>query len=89
MNDTNLEQLIKLQGAVNKDMFHLHVSINLTDYSYEWVLFKMLDDFDEYMAWINRPVMSSDMNTIYELQQYLLQEKGLMKKYMVEEEEEE
>lgn len=87
MNEVNIEKLIKLQGAVNKDIFHLHISINLSNYEYEWVLFKVLDNFDDYMAWINRPVMSSNLHTIYELEQYLLENNGIMKKLLKEGEE--
>ena len=88
MNEVNIEKLIKLQGAVNKDLFHLSISINLSDYSYEWVLFKVLDNFDDYMAWINRPVMSSNLHTINELETYLLENNGIMKNLLKEEGEE-
>lgn len=83
--DANLEKLIKLQGAVNKDMYHLHITVNIIDDTYEWILFKVLDSYEEYMSWTNRPIMSSDMHTMSELEIYLKQNNGFIKKLLSEE----
>jgi len=65
-----IEKLMKIQGRINKNAFHLHVSTNLVD-EYRWVLFLYIPNKEDYFSDYNRPILDSSRTTVDELEEYL------------------
>ncbi len=66
----DIEKLIKIQGKINKRVFHLCVSTNLED-EYSWVLFLYMPNIENYLSEYNRPILDSTRTSIKELEEYL------------------
>ena len=81
----DIEKLIRIQGAVNRDNYHLYIHIDMWD-NYTWILYRMLDDFNEYMHSDNKPIMTSKDYTVDNLIRFLLDNNGIVKKMLEEEE---
>lgn len=71
-----IEKLIKIQGKINKNLYHLCVSTNLED-NYKWVLFLYMPNTEDYLSEYNRPILDSDRSSIDELEEYLEKYNGL------------
>ena len=44
-----IEKLIKIQGILNKNIYHLCIDTNLEDKA-NWCLYQVFSDFDKYMS---------------------------------------
>ena len=73
-----IDKLIKLQGRINKNLYHLHVHTNLEDF-YEWRLYRMLPDLNQYLSEENRPILDSEVDSIDDLMNYLEKHNGFDK----------
>ena len=74
----DIEKLIKIQGKINKQVFHLCVSTNLED-EYRWVLFLYMPNTENYFSEYNRPILDSTRTSIKELEEYLKKYNGFEK----------
>lgn len=70
-----IEKLIKIQGRINKNKFHLCVNTNLTDQC-DWVLFLFNPNIDDYFSSYNMPILSSRIDSIEYLEEYLKKHDG-------------
>ena len=70
-----IEKLIKIQGAINRNMFHLHVETDLVN-SYKWGLFLYYPDTKNYFSRYNRPILMSSVDSIDYLIDYLNKHDG-------------
>ena len=70
MINKDIEKLMKIQGRINKNRFHLCVSTNLED-EYKWVLFLYMPDEKDYFSSYNKAILDSNKTTIDELEDYL------------------
>lgn len=74
----DIERLIKIQGAINRNMYHLHVSTNLED-NYKWILFLYNPNTKDYLSNYNRPILTSAVDSIDYLIDYLNKHDGFNK----------
>lgn len=65
-----IEKLIKIQGILNKDKYHLCVQTDLEKES-AWYLYLVGGDFKEYLGRCNDSIMSSQVDSIDDLIKYL------------------
>ena len=66
----DIEELIKIQGAINKNKYHLSVSTDL-EKEYRWVLFLYFPNKEDYFSDFNHPIMQSSIDSIDDLKKYL------------------
>lgn len=74
----DIEKLIKMQGRINKNKFHLCVDTNLED-KYRWVLFLYNPNMEDYFSDYNRTILYSDVDSIEDLENYLKKHDGFDK----------
>lgn len=70
-----VEKLIKIQGAIDKDLFHLTVEMDLEN-EYKWKLFLFHPNSEYYFSKYNRCILSSKTDTIEDLFEYLNKHNG-------------
>lgn len=75
-----IEKLIKIQGILNKNIYHLYISTNLEDKA-EWFLYQVFSDFDKYISRNNRAILDSDIDTIDDLIKYLEKHNGFDRRF--------
>lgn len=74
----DIEKLIKMQGAINKKIYHLHVETNLEN-DYRWVLYLYNPNTKDYFSEYNRPILISSIDSIDYLIDYLEKHDGFSK----------
>ena len=70
-----IEKLIKVQGIINKDKFHLCIQTDLEEKA-EWYLYQVFADVDHYLSNSNSSIMDSKTDSIDELIKYLENHNG-------------
>lgn len=65
-----IEKLIKIQGAINKNIYHFYVETNLEN-DYRWALYLYNPNTKDYFSEHNRPILISYIDTIDYLIDYL------------------
>lgn len=73
--DKDIEKLIKIQGAINKDVYHLYIETDL-ETEYKWVLFLFNPNVKNYFSEYNRPILTSSIDSIDYLVDYLEKHNG-------------
>lgn len=71
----DIEKLMKIQNRIDKHKFHLCVETNLED-KYRWVLFLYNPNIEDYFSSYNRAILTSEISTIEELEDYLKRYEG-------------
>ena len=79
MNE-NIEKLIKIQGILNKNKFHLCVMTDLEEKA-EWRLYQILDDYKQYLLRENTAILSSNIDSIEDLIDYLEKHDGFSRRW--------
>lgn len=70
-----IEKLIKIQGKINKNRYHLHVNTDLQK-NYYWVLYIKFNDNRDYFSSNNQPIMNSEIDSLDDLYNYLSRHHG-------------
>lgn len=70
-----IEKLIKIQGMINKDIFHLSIETNLEN-NYRWALYLYMPNVENYFSEHNRAILTSFKSSIEELEEYLKKYNG-------------
>ena len=65
-----IEKLIKIQGILNRDKFHLCIRTDL-EKNAEWYLYQILANVDHYLSPENSSIMDSNKDSIDDLINYL------------------
>lgn len=73
--DKDIEKLIKIQGAINKDVYHFYIETDL-ETEYRWVLFLYNPNVKNYFSEYNRPILTSSIDSIDYLIDYLEKHNG-------------
>ena len=76
--DKDIEKLIKIQGAINKDVYHLYIETDL-ETKYKWVLFLFNPNVKNYFSEYNRPILTSSIDSIDYLIDYLEKHNGFLR----------
>lgn len=71
----DIEKLIKIQGAINKNIYHFYVETNLEN-DYRWVLYLYNPNTKDYFSEYNRPILISSIDSIEYLIDYLEKHDG-------------
>ncbi len=79
MNE-NIEKLIKIQGILNRNKFHLCVMTDLEEKA-EWRLYQILDDYKSYLLRENTAILSSNIDSIDDLIDYLEKHDGFSRRW--------
>lgn len=74
----DIEKLIKIQGAINKDVYHFYIETDL-ETEYRWVLFLYNPNVKNYFSEYNRPILTSSIDSIDYLVDYLEKHNGFSK----------
>lgn len=75
-----IEKLIKIQGIINKNKYHLAIRTDLEKEA-EWRLYQVFTDYKEYMNSNNTAILSSQVDTIEDLITYLEKHSGILVRY--------
>lgn len=75
-----IERLIKIQGIINKNKYHLAIRTDLEKEA-EWRLYQMFVDYKEYMNAGNTAILNSQVDTIEDLITYLEKHNGILVRY--------
>lgn len=73
--DKDIEKLVKIQGAINKNVYHLYIETDL-ETEYRWVLFLFNPNVKNYFSEYNRPILTSSIDSIDYLVDYLEKHDG-------------
>ncbi len=73
--DKDIEKLVKIQGAINKNVYHLYIETDL-ETEYRWVLFLFNPNVKNYFSEYNRPILTSSIDSIDYLVDYLEKHNG-------------
>lgn len=73
--DKDIEKLVKIQGAINKNVYHLYIETDL-ETEYRWVLFLFNPNIKNYFSEYNRPILTSSIDSIDYLVDYLEKHNG-------------
>ena len=66
----DVERLIKIQNVINKSKYHLYIETDLEE-NYKWVLFLNNPNIENYLSNYNPAIMSSYIDTLDDLENYL------------------
>lgn len=75
-----IEELIKIQGVINKNKYHLFVNTDL-EKEYRWILYLYFPNTEDYFSTHNHPIMHSDIDSIEDLKNYLLKHEGVRQRW--------
>lgn len=75
-----IEKLIKVQGIINRNKFHLYIKTNLEDKA-EWSLYQVFADFDKYISMDNGAILESEVDSIEDLIKYLEKHGGFERRF--------
>lgn len=76
----DIEKLIKVQGIINKDKYHLAIRTDLEEKA-DWRLYQVFRDVDEYLSNENTAILSSEIDSIEDLINYLEKHNGFSRKW--------
>lgn len=71
----DIETLIKIQGKLNKNRYHLSINTDLESHA-NWRLYQAHMALDEYFSSRNSAILISDVDTIEDLKKYLEKHNG-------------
>lgn len=75
-----IEKLIKIQGIINKEKYHLFIRTDLETKA-EWCLYQVFAEYDKYMRKDNKAILDSEIDTIEELINYLEKHDGFVRRW--------
>lgn len=75
-----IEKLIKIQGIINRDKYHLYINTDLEQKA-TWSLYQMFAEFDKYISRDNKAILDSDIDSIEDLINYLEKHKGFQRRW--------
>jgi len=75
-----IEKLIKVQGILNKNRFHLCIYTDL-EKNAEWYLYQILANVDHYLSPKNSSIMDSRKDSIDDLINYLEKHDGFKSRF--------
>lgn len=75
-----IEKLIKIQGIINREKYHLHINTDLEQKA-DWILYLKQNSFEEYMRPDNTSIMKSKIDTIEDLINYLEKHNGFERRF--------
>lgn len=75
-----IEKLIKIQGIINREKYHLHINTDLEQKA-DWILYLKQNSFEEYMRPDNTSIMKSNIDTIEDLINYLEKHNGFERRF--------
>ena len=75
-----IEKLIKIQGIINRGLYHLNVHTDL-EKEYSWRLYRVFENFEKYMSDDNRPILESGVDSIEDLINYLEKHNGFSRRW--------
>lgn len=75
-----IEKLIKIQGILNKQKYHLCVHTDLEEKA-DWYLYQVIVDIDHYLSRENSAIMESGKDSIDELINYLEKHNGFKTRF--------
>jgi len=70
-----IEKLIKIQGAINKDIYHLFIETDL-EKNYRWALYLYNPNIEDYLSRYNRSILISSTDSVDDLIDYLEKHDG-------------
>ena len=76
----DIEKLIKVQGIINKDKYHLAIRTDLEEKA-DWRLYQVFRDVDEYLSNENTAILSSEIDSIEDLINYLEKHSGFSRRW--------
>lgn len=76
----DIEKLIKIQGAINKNNYHLYIETNLQD-EYRWILYLYNPNTKDYFSSYNRSILNSSIDSIDYLMEYLENHDGFDRRF--------
>lgn len=75
-----IEKLIKIQGIINREKYHLYVRTDLESKA-DWGLYQVFADFDKYMSDTNKAILDSNIDSIDDLIKYLEKHQGFSRRF--------
>lgn len=75
-----IEKLIKIQGAIDKNTYHLSVETNLEN-KYRWALYLYNPNIKDYLSSYNKPILISNVDSIDDLINYLEKHDGFKRNW--------
>ena len=75
-----IEKLIKIQGIINRDKYHLYINTDLEQKA-KWSLYQMFAEFDKYISEDNKAILDSDIDSIEDLINYLEKHNGFRRRW--------
>ncbi|MBR0428152.1 MAG: hypothetical protein IJK18_08160 [Clostridia bacterium] len=75
-----IEKLIKIQGILNKNKYHLYINTDLEKKA-KWDLYQVFADYDKYMSMDNGAILESETDTIEDLINYLRKHNGFKTRF--------
>ena len=76
----DIEKLIKVKGIINKDKYHLAIRTDLEEKA-DWRLYQVFRDVDEYLSNENTAILSSEIDSIEDLINYLEKHNGFSRRW--------
>lgn len=75
-----IEKLIKIQGIINKEKYHLFINTDL-EAKADWSLYQVFANFDKYISRDNKAILDSDIDSIEDLINYLEKHNGFIRRF--------
>lgn len=75
-----IEKLIKVQGIINRDKYHLAIITDLEEKA-EWRLYQVFRDVKEYLSNENTAILNSEIDSIEDLINYLEKHEGFSRRW--------
>ena len=76
----DIEKLIKVQGIINKDKYHLAIRTDLEEKA-DWRLYQVFRDIEDYLSNENTAILSSEIDSIEDLINYLEKHNGFIRRW--------
>ena len=76
----DIEKLIKVQGIINKDKYHLAIRTDLEEKA-DWRLYQVFRDVEDYLSNENTAILSSEIDSIEDLINYLEKHNGFFRRW--------
>ena len=70
-----IEKLIKIQGAIDKNVFHLFVQTDL-EKEFRWELYLYNPNIENYFSKYNNSILSSKVDSVEDLYNYFKKHNG-------------
>ena len=75
-----IEKLIKIQGILNRNKYHLYINTDLETKA-TWDLYQVFADYDKYMSMDNGAILDSTRDSIEDLINYLEKHDGFKTRF--------